>query len=246
MPTLNPFHNPLSKPEVTARPLLTALFPHLQQPSIISAPMLPLSNGRLAAAVSRAGGLGFIAGGYDFTPNSAALGTLSEELSSARDALDLTEETLTPLPVGVGFILTHESVTRFEETALPVLVEHSPQAVWLFAPDLERGGREAQRQIVEVCKHAGFSVFVQVGTVAAARQAVLDGADVIVAQGIDAGGHQYAQGVGVISLVPEVKTMLLEGFKDREVGLVAAGGIADGRGVAAALALGELILVGGK
>lgn len=203
--------------------------------------MLGISNGRLAAAVSRAGGLGFIPGGYDFTPKSAALSTLSNELSLARDALGLTERTLTPLPVGVGFILSHESVGRFEETALPVLVEHSPQAVWLFAPDVEKGGREAQSQIVAVLKHAGFSVFVQVGTVAAARQAVLDGADVVVAQGIDAGGHQYAQGVGVVSLVPEVKSMLEEEFKDRDVGVVAAGGIADGRGVAAALALGEFV-----
>jgi len=80
---------------------------------------------------------------------------------------------------------------------------------------------------------------VQVGTVGAARQAVKDGADVVVAQGVDAGGHQFASGAGVISLVPEVRTMLDTEFPDRDVALVAAGGIVDGRGVAAALTLGK-------
>lgn len=202
--------------------------------------MLGIANGQLAAAVSRAGGLGFVAAGYDFTPGSAQLSTLSKELASARDALGLKEMTLTPLPVGVGFILSHESVGRFEETVVPVLVEHSPQAVWLFAPDMEKGGRQAQSGIVEALKHAGFSVFVQVGTVEAARQAVVDGADVVVAQGVDAGGHQYAKGSGVVSLVPEVKSMVEEEFAGKEVAVVAAGGIVDGRGVAAALALGKL------
>ena len=78
----------------------------------------------------------------------------------------------------------------------------------------------------------------QVGNVASARQAALDGADVIVAQGADAGGHQYAQTSGLISLVPEVRDMLDAEFSDRQIALLAAGGIADGRGVAAALALG--------
>lgn len=82
-------------------------------------------------------------------------------------------------------------------------------------------------------------VFVQVGNIAAAREAVLDGADVVVAQGVDAGGHQFRQGTGIVSLVPEVLNMLQKEFKDRNVKVVAAGGIADGRGVAAALALGK-------
>lgn len=239
MPNINPFHNLRSKPEVITRPLLSALFPHVRQPVIISAPMLGISNGRLAAAVSDAGGLGFVAAGYDFTPGSAQLDALSKELQSARDALGMKEMMLTPLPVGVGFILSHESASRFNETVIPVLVEHSPQAVWLFAPDVEKGGRDNQTRVVEGLKKAGFSVFVQVGTVEAARQAVADGADVVVAQGIDAGGHQYAKGAGVVSLVPEVKSMLEEEFAGKEVAVVAAGGIVDGRGVAAALALGK-------
>ncbi|KAB5571818.1 FMN-dependent 2-nitropropane dioxygenase [Coniochaeta sp. 2T2.1] len=236
MSKLNPFRHP-SPP--TIRPLLSALFPSTTQPLIISAPMLGITTGRLAAAVTSAGGLGFVAGGFDFAPSSPQLRTLSSELASARSALGLADRPLTPAPIGVGFILSHHSASRFAETAIPVLLEHSPQAVWLFAPgpDPEKGG-DLQRGIVEALKHSGFTVFVQVGTVGAARRAVRDGADVVVAQGVDAGGHQFAKGAGVVSLVPEVRSMLDEEFAGKEVALVAAGGIVDGRGVAAALALG--------
>ncbi len=88
---------------------------------------------------------------------------------------------------------------------------------------------------------------------AAAREAARLGADVVVAQGSDAGGHQFAGNAGVVSLVPEIVDMLRAEFssttassssssgKDGDGGppvVWAAGGIADGRGVAAALALG--------
>ncbi|KAK7756249.1 hypothetical protein SLS62_001843 [Diatrype stigma] len=88
-------------------------------------------------------------------------------------------------------------------------------------------------------------IAVQVGSVAAAREAArLYGADIVVAQGADAGGHQFARAAGVVSLVPEIVDMLRVGEEGggeeegREVAVWAAGGIADGRGVAAALALG--------
>lgn len=78
------------------------------------------------------------------------------------------------------------------------------------------------------------------GTVAAAREAAQDGADVIVAQGVDAGGHQYASGAGVISLVPEIRLMLQDEFVGKQIALVAAGGIAHENAVVAAVALGKL------
>ncbi|RWA05723.1 hypothetical protein EKO27_g9382, partial [Xylaria grammica] len=64
------------------------------------------------------------------------------------------------------------------------------------------------------------------------------GADVIVAQGVDAGGHQFVKAASVVSLVPEVKDMVRDEFPGKEIAVWAAGGIADGRGVAAVLALG--------
>lgn len=79
---------------------------------------------------------------------------------------------------------------------------------------------------------------------AAAREALHDGADVLVAQGIDAGGHQFVAGAGIVSLVPEVRAMVAEeiGGGTREVVVVAAGGIANGSAVVGAIALGTFSL----
>ncbi|GFF25309.1 nitronate monooxygenase [Aspergillus udagawae] len=81
-------------------------------------------------------------------------------------------------------------------------------------------------------------IWVQVGSVAAA----LDAAracqpDALVVQGNDAGGHGHASGVSIISLIPEVCDVLHE-HRMSQIPLIAAGGIVDGRGVAAAVMLG--------
>ncbi|KAG6359316.1 hypothetical protein INS49_012837 [Diaporthe citri] len=211
-------HQPKSK--------LQEFFPNTKLPIIISAPMLGVSNGTLAAHVSKAGGLGIVPGGLDFKPGSAQLAALEGELKAARSVLGLTEMTLTPAPVGVGFLTFDPSAAQFRETVLPLLEKYLPQAVWLFAPDPKTAER-AHPAIIEACHDHGIKVFVQVGTVAAAREAARDGADVIVAQGVDAGGHQFAAGAGVVSLVPEIRAMLDDDFMGKGIALVAAGG-ADG------------------
>ncbi|KAL9122313.1 MAG: hypothetical protein Q9187_001141, partial [Circinaria calcarea] len=113
-------------------------------------------------------------------------------------------------------------------------------AIWLFAP----ASRDQHAGIIPAIKSAGASwglrVFVQVGNVQAAREAVEDGCDILVVQGTDAGGHQWAQGASVMSLIPEVADMLAEEHQDVDIPLVAAGGIMDGRGIAAGLALGTV------
>lgn len=141
----------------------------------------------------------------------------------------------------MGFLTCHPSITHFSETALPIVKEKRPAAVWLFAPDEKL---KPHRSIIAALKTLDRPpmVFIQVGNVAAAREAVEDGVDVIVCQGIDAGGHQFRRGAGVVTLVPEVRGMLEREFPDRSIGVFAAGGIADGRGVAAMMALGWLIL----
>ncbi|AEO64548.1 uncharacterized protein THITE_49067, partial [Thermothielavioides terrestris NRRL 8126] len=172
------------------------------------------------------------------------------------------------LPVGVGFILCDPArsfARHFLATALPLLRRHRPAAVWLFAPlpedededaagDGEDDGSDGGdgddgtvvlARVVAALKREGFLVMVQVGTVASAARAVAHGADVLVVQGVDAGGHQFAAGAGVVSLVPEVADWLRREGKEGEVVVVAAGGIVDGRGVAAALALGaEAVVMG--
>jgi nitronate monooxygenase len=143
------------------------------------------------------------------------------------------------LPIGVGFITAKCIPADFIGNFIPVILEHRPAAVWLAFPP----NRECHAEIIPALKTAGkawrLKVFVQVGSVQTAREAVEDGADVVVAQGIDAGGHAWAKGAGLISLVPEVTDMLAEEFPNSHVQVIAAGGIMDGRGIAAALALGK-------
>ncbi|KAI0859123.1 FMN-dependent 2-nitropropane dioxygenase [Xylaria cubensis] len=227
-------------------------FPGTAHPLIVSAPMAFISNPKLASEVTRADGLGFIQGGRSFKPDSPSVRELDEQLTLAKSLLlqgkgKGGEDTAFEgghLPIGVGFVLFSDcAATHFGETTAPVLARHRPAAVWLFAPDPDKP--DTLRRVVEAVRSASAEqaewsprVIVQVGTVAAARQAAELGADVIVAQGIDAGGHQFVKSAGIVSLVPEVRDMVREEFPDREIVVWAAGGIADGRGAAAALALG--------
>ncbi|KAI0481261.1 FMN-dependent 2-nitropropane dioxygenase [Xylariaceae sp. FL0804] len=256
-------------------------FPRVSLPLVVSAPMDFVTNPRLATEVTKAGGLGFIQGGRDFSPDSPVLRRLDEQLAQAASLIlgpasshSSLSSSSTPstassepplLPIGVGFVTYHASTSRhFATTTLPILARHRPAAVWLFAPPAPAAGTEESALLLSGLIDAltttttttgtrsgdGESgskgdgggwrprVVVQVGTVTAAREAARAGADVLVAQGADAGGHQFAAAAGVVALVPEVCDMLRDEFPDRQVAVWAAGGIADGRGVAAALALG--------
>lgn len=182
---------------------------------IISAPMGFVAGGRLAAAVSHAGGLGLIGGGYGDGD------WLSREFDAAGNA-----------PVGCGFITW--SLAKQPELLDRVLAR-SPAALMLSfgspAPFAER------------IKQAGARLICQVQSMARAREAVDAGADVIVAQGGEAGGHGGSR--STLTLVPEVADFLRQVAP--ETLLVAAGGIADGRGLAAALMLGaDGVLLGSR
>uniref|UniRef100_A0A8H7N5P4 Nitronate monooxygenase domain-containing protein n=1 Tax=Bionectria ochroleuca TaxID=29856 RepID=A0A8H7N5P4_BIOOC len=183
------------------------------------------SNATLAVEVTKAAGLGFIPGGFDFRAESPQIKALEDELMLARSLLEKAGMVQDPLPVGVGFITCHPSASNFAHTALPVLLKYKPTAVWLFAPDPDA----PQRAHPEIIRHLHASGI---------KEAVSDGADVLVAQGMDAGGHQFARGASVISLVPEIRHMLDTEFPQGETGLLAAGGIVGARAVAASLALG--------
>ncbi|KAI1868232.1 hypothetical protein JX265_007055 [Neoarthrinium moseri] len=215
-------------------------FPTTSSPLIVSAPMAFVANVQLATEVTKAGGLGFIQGGRDFSVGSADLKNLDSELTSAHEALEGFQDWKLALPIGVGFVAYSPSISQFAETAVPILRRHRPAAVWIFAPSPHLPNTVAG--VIESLRNFGdewgLRVVVQVGSVAAAREAAQDGADIIVAQGTDAGGHQWAHGASFISLVPEIADMVAEEFSDREISVWAAGGMADGRGVAAAIALG--------
>ncbi|CAD6574575.1 MAG: hypothetical protein ASARMPREDX12_008677 [Alectoria sarmentosa] len=182
----------------------------------------------LAYAVSLAGGLGFLAAGTD-------LNDLKKQLQIVAD---LVAQTPLPgsslvLPIGVGFINWGVDL----ETALEALREHIPAAVWLFAPRKNEDLVEWTKRIRETSKGT-TKIWIQVGTVTDAIEVARScHPDVLVVQGADAGGHGLAQGAGIVSLLPEVADEMRE-MGMESIPLVAAGGIVEGRGVAAALALG--------
>lgn len=224
-------------------------FPTAKWPLVISAPMFTVANGALAAEVTRAGGLGMVPAGMDPSTESPHLAALDSQLTIAHQILakktessSADDESRPPLPIGVGFLTLLATPDAYRANVLPILRKHRPAFVWLFGSDPSEYGPLIalfHDECAEFC--GGLKVFVQVGTVEAARQAARAGADVVVAQGSDAGGHQWAQAASVMTLVPEIVDALrneAEFKSGKEVAVVAAGGIVDGRGLAAALALG--------
>jgi nitronate monooxygenase len=176
---------------------------------ILLAPMDVVADGKLAATVSRAGGFGIIGGGYGNEE------WLARELDAAGDAR-----------VGVGFITW--SMAK-NPRLLDLALERKPAAIMLAFGDV--------KPHAEKIKRAGALMICQVQTVAHAKAAVENGADILVAQGAEAGGHGIAR--GTFALVPAVVDAA------GGVPVAAAGGVADGRGLAAALMLGaDGVLVG--
>jgi enoyl-[acyl-carrier protein] reductase II len=158
----------------------------------------------LAAAVSEAGALGSV----------GAWNRPTDQLRSELGELfDLTDR-----PFAVNHVVPDLNPEAFAAT-----LERAPTVV-SFA--LDQAGADLIKQVHD----AGSVVMQQITTVNQAEIAAERGADIIVAQGGEAGG--YAGTVSTLSLVPQVVDSV------RPVPVVAAGGIADGRGVAAALTLG--------
>jgi nitronate monooxygenase len=136
------------------------------------------------------------------------------------------------LPIGVGFQLWSDDVN----IAVSAIQKYKPCAAWLFAPrDSQNDYDHWSRKIRDAS--SSTQIWIQIGTLAEAR-GLLKGSerpDVIVVQGAEAGGHGRANdGLGLITLLPEVADALA----GSQIPLFAAGGIADGRGAAAALCLG--------
>jgi nitronate monooxygenase len=214
---------------------LSSNYPWATAPFIISAPMRVMSGPALAVAVSRAGGLGFIGPGLK-TQNvikdlEEASNLIQKSPITGTTRLSSNSQTL---PVGIGFQLWADDI----DTASSAIKRFKPCAAWLFAPrngqtDIDVWSRRLRDASPET------SIWVQIGTVAEARGIVesSEKPDVIVVQGAEAGGHGRAHdGMGLISLLPEIADVLAA--RGVDIPLVAAGGIADGRGAAAAFALG--------
>src|SRR6202011_4487496 len=179
---------------------------------ILSAPMDVMAGARLAAAVSAAGGFGILGGGYG-------------------DRAWLEQETAklagTSVPFGIGFI-TWSLAKRPE--LLDVALEAEPRAIMLSFGD--------PKPFAPRIKSAGALLICQVQNEDMARQALDAGADILVAQGTEAGGHGASR--TTVDIVPAIVDLAAG-----HVPVVAAGGIADGRGLAAMMMLGASgVLVG--
>ena len=179
----------------------------IQHP-IIQAGMGGVARAELVAAVSNAGGLGM-------------LGMVRMAPDFIRDQIQKTRA-LTKNPFGVNLIQPLAPVSGFE-SQLEVCIEERVPVVSLFWSD--------PAPFVQRCHAGGILVMLQVGSAEEATRAAAGGVDIIVAQGVEAGGHVRGQ-VGLVSLLPTVVEAVTP------VPVIASGGIVDGRGLAAALALG--------
>jgi nitronate monooxygenase len=174
---------------------------------IIQAPIGGAAVPELAAAVSEAGGLGMVT-------------MTGRDPGEVRRRIDATRA-LTSKPFGMNLI-----VHRDQRPQLEACLEGGAKIVSYFWRRLERG-----HPYIEEAHAAGALVMLTVGSADDARRAVDAGVDIVVAQGVEAGGHVWGT-VGSLPLVPAVVDAV------SPVPVVAAGGIGDGRGLAAVLMLG--------
>lgn len=185
---------------------------------VLNAPMALVAGGALAGAVTRAGGLGLLGGGY--------AGTLGAE-----PVLEVEHASASGARIGIGFI-------TWALAQAPALLERAlalkPACLFLSFTD--------PKPYARAITDAGVPLICQVQTMAHLAQAVAAGAKVVVAQGTEAGGHGGAR--ATFPFVPEAADYLTK--HAAQVLLLAAGGIADGRGLAAALLLGADGVVAGS
>src|SRR6185437_2811353 len=172
---------------------------------ILSAPMATIAGARLVAAVGEAGGFGILGGGYG---DKAWLQQETAKLNKC------------PAPFGIGFITW--SMAKQPEL-LDIALAAKPRAITLsFGDPLPFAPR---------IKAAGALLICQVQTEDMAQQALDAGADILIAQGTEAGGHGASR--TTIDIVPAIVDLAAG-----RVPVVAAGGLADGRGLAAMMMLG--------
>jgi nitronate monooxygenase len=213
----DPSHEPVPSEDTMISTRLTERL-GIRHP-IVCAPMAYVAGGALAAAVSRAGGLGIVAGGYAGTVSGEP--DLEIELARAKSG-----------KFGVGFITW---ALAQAPKMLTKALQHSPFCVFLSFGD--------PRPFAAEIRNAGAALICQVQFLSQIDMALEAGATAVVVQGTEAGGHGANR--STFPFVPEAADYLKQ--RSPKTLLIAAGGIADGRGLAAALMLGaDGVVVGSR
>jgi nitronate monooxygenase len=196
---------------------------------IMGAPMAGASGGRLAAETCRAGALGFIAAGH------------LRDVPQLNAEIALFRQTAPPgAPLCIGFI----GYSSLQDSAgwaryKSVLEQHKPQVVQFFAPAIVNSSNgEPRVSNVSMAQAYNAKVVAQVGSVQEGMAALDAGVDCLVAQGSEAGGHGLRRELGNGTLALAATLVRVAAKSHPHVPVLAAGGIVDGRGVAAVLALG--------
>jgi enoyl-[acyl-carrier protein] reductase II len=178
---------------------------------VLQAGMSVAGNGRLAAAVADAGGLGTIGSNQGGAAKDDQMAAVRQELRLARSITDGVISVNIPMVYGRG------------EELLEIAREEGAQAVSVTAG--------SPTTLAHSAHEYGLIVLGVVGSVAQAQKAQDAGVDVLVVEGTEAGGLNHPDCISVLPLLPKISDAV-------STPLVAAGGFADGRGLAAALMLG--------
>lgn len=186
---------------------------------IIQAGMGFIARAELAAAVSEAGGLGMI-GSASLTPDE-----LRSEIRKVRERTDR------PFGVDVLFATSRRPAADVVTGQLTRSVREHIDVVFEERVPVLASGLGDPGPVIPRAHELGMTVLALVGNTKNARRVVESGVDIVVAQGYDGGGHTGR--IGTLSLVPAVLDAV-------DVPVMAAGGIGDGRGIAAVLAMGAV------
>ena len=170
---------------------------------VVQGAMAWIAEHHLAAAVSKAGGLGIIAGG------AAPVDYIREEIRKSR--------AITDKPLGMNIMLLSPNADDLAQLAIDEKIEV-----------LTTGAGNPGKYMAE-WKNAGIKVMPVVASVALAKRMARAGADAVIAEGMESGGH-----IGELTTMPLVPQVV----DAVDIPVIAAGGIADGRGMAAAFLLG--------
>ncbi|RDB24594.1 Nitronate monooxygenase [Hypsizygus marmoreus] len=193
---------------------------------IISAPMAFAATGDLASAVTSAGGFGFMGAGFLSSQE------LKRDFQLARQRLNLKASD--PVPIGIGFIgWILELTETSDDPRLTAILDEKPVAIW-FAFGANLGKYIAHVREYDAKRVHTTIIFVIVNSVEGALRAANDWkVDVVVAQGIEAGGHGGSESPPLLTLVQAITQAVLSGPL-----IVAAGGISTGLQIAALLTMG--------